>query len=418
MNRRDILKIPAFVSIFGAFSANGFCESGVHKKKLEYLVNAYFDHADSLMLEYGYSSEDLISYFEKHTLMLLSLAYIQTFGTSINSPQWVPYIPFYLPWGIPNPDDVYKNTFIDSDATYRLRGKKGSATIAKLTMKDGGAHLGEISSGKTLAEIDINELESDSSGNFEIYLGKNGSKYHDRQFYVLHQNTTQLMYRSVTKNSSQFDPNISIERLDYKGVDFYQDALDFERTLTAMFRFASVQIEFLLKFKKKRIDLGSDSGFIFDEAQVDHGGMPDQKYLFYTFSLGKDDVLILESEVPDKYKYWNVMLFDEFCNGINAVYHQSSLNDEQVRIDEDGVIRVVVSHQDPGVHNWLDTCGWATGGIMWRWNNASSYPKPKIRKINRKELFDNLPSGVQRIDVDERRKLLGDRIHHYQSRLI
>jgi hypothetical protein len=32
----------------------------------------------------------------------------------------------------------------------------------------------------------------------------------------------------------------------------------------------------------------------------------------------------------------------------------SCLNDAQAQVDGDGVLRAVISKQDPGVHNWLD----------------------------------------------------------------
>ena len=37
--------------------------------------------------------------------------------------------------------------------------------------------------------------------------------------------------------------------------------------------------------------------------------------------------------------------------------HQSSLNGHQATVDDDGVVRAVIAHDDPGVANWLDTAG-------------------------------------------------------------
>src|SRR3546814_3501739 len=48
------------------------------------------------------------------------------------------------------------------------------------------------------------------------------------------------------------------------------------------------------------------------------------------------------------------------------VNNHSSLNDAQARVDKDGLFRAVISAQDPGVPNWLDTAGNASGAVQGR----------------------------------------------------
>ena len=36
-------------------------------------------------------------------------------------------------------------------------------------------------------------------------------------------------------------------------------------------------------------------------------------------------------------------------------------------IPPDGSIRIIVAHQDPGLPNWLNTCGHGEGTMCWRW---------------------------------------------------
>ena len=71
---------------------------------------------------------------------------------------------------------------------------------------------------------------------------------------------------------------------------------------------------------------------------------------------------------------------------------QSSLNDAQAHIDSDGKFRAVISRLDPGVPNWLDKADYPWGIIQMRWNLASEYPDPTIKKVPFAEVRDHLPA--------------------------
>ena len=43
---------------------------------------------------------------------------------------------------------------------------------------------------------------------------------------------------------------------------------------------------------------------------------------------------------------------------------------------DDGRVRVVVAHEDPGLPNWLETAGHDRGTMCWRWIHAQSHPQP------------------------------------------
>ncbi len=47
-------------------------------------------------------------------------------------------------------------------------------------------------------------------------------------------------------------------------------------------------------------------------------------------------------------------------------YRQISLNRKQTRLEPDGSFRMLVAHSNPGVPNWLDSMGRASGEIYWR----------------------------------------------------
>jgi len=56
----------------------------------------------------------------------------------------------------------------------------------------------------------------------------------------------------------------------------------------------------------------------------------------------------------------------------------SAVNGSQLKLEEDGTYRIVISARDPGVPNWLDTDGHPEGSIFWRFLlPESDPPKPE-----------------------------------------
>ena len=53
---------------------------------------------------------------------------------------------------------------------------------------------------------------------------------------------------------------------------------------------------------------------------------------------------------------------------------------------DDGSVRIVVAAEDPGVDNWLDTCGHQRGTMCVRWIRARTHPDPRTRVVKRAEL--------------------------------
>ena len=99
--------------------------------------------------------------------------------------------------------------------------------------------------------------------------------------------------------------------------------------------------------------------------------------------------------------------------------HQTSLNWFQSTPDEDGIIRYVLAHDDPGVPNWLDISGHPDGGIFMRWQSpaADDYPeKPSVKKIAFDDIGMNLPEGHPTVTPEERSVVLQERYQAVNKR--
>ena len=155
---------------------------------------------------------------------------------------------------------------------------------------------------------------------------------------------------------------------------------------------------------------------IFDVSQM--SGLSGQFYYEGAYELDDDEALITEVKVPKSYRYWSIILTNDIYETTDWYNNQASLNDKQGIVDTDGVFRTVISARDPGVHNWLDTSGYASGAIQGRWFEASEKPMPTIKKVKLADVSQHLPSDTKRVSPQERAIALRNRRLAAQMRII
>ena len=96
------------------------------------------------------------------------------------------------------------------------------------------------------------------------------------------------------------------------------------------------------------------------------GGMPTQWGCKANLALDDDQALIVRSNAAGA-TFRNLVLTDAFHISIEYWKRTSSLNMDQMAADEDGDFTFVVSHRDPGIHNWLDNGGVRRTQFGQRW---------------------------------------------------
>lgn len=370
--------------------------------------------SDALADNYGFSDPELRAAYHAHVLMILSAAYVEVFGTDVESPDWVPYIPSYFARAAPNPDTVYGFAPIDPDGVYRIAGRKGTETIAAITLRKGGAHLGQRSAAR-VGEIDLTAVTADENGRFSFLLSRKRPPDHAGQWFELHPETTCLMLRRVTKDATEADGVCGLERLDKPRAAAALSDDQIAARITNVARYTASQNEFLLGYMHRLRQLGAEKGFVLDD-QSAYGGLIQQSHYFHRFSVEPDEALILETDLPNVVKYWSIQVINPFASTIDYVLHQSALNDRQARIDSDGRMRVVLSLEDPGVPNWLDPAGWRRGGVQWRWNEVDVAPHPSVTKVKLRDVKRSLPADTPHVSLQARRDALAMRAAFYQAR--
>ncbi len=151
------------------------------------------------------------------------------------------------------------------------------------------------------------------------------------------------------------------------------------------------------------------------------GGMGTNLYAGGVYELEPDEALIIENRVPIPAQYVGFQLGNLWGESIDFANHLGSLNGAQTELDADGVIRLVVAHEDPGVPNWLDTTGHREGFLTPRWAYSKTppsdqWPAISCKKVRFDEIRDHLPKGTRQVLPEERQQQIRIRQEHVQRR--
>ncbi len=163
------------------------------------------------------------------------------------------------------------------------------------------------------------------------------------------------------------------------------------------------------------IDIGSNDMFFLTADDSEWGGHQGQAYGQGNFSMGENEAVIVQIEPPAS-DYWEIQLANRWWESLDWDRRQSSLNDHQMTLDDDGAFRGVISVADPGVANWLDPAGNQSGLIMGRFVNTAANPEPRLTVVPADRVMDHLPSTTPLVSADERTVALRARCVSAQRR--
>jgi len=152
------------------------------------------------------------------------------------------------------------------------------------------------------------------------------------------------------------------------------------------------------------------------------GGMPTQWGSKSNILLAPDEALIVTTTAAGA-TFRNTSLCDLFFKTVDYWSRTGSLNADQMAADEDGRFTYVIAHEDPGVHNWLDTGGRRRTIFGHRWQafergRAAETPVISSRLVKFSDLERELGGRVARIDSAGRKAQIAARMEGFASRFI
>ncbi len=350
----------------------------------------------------------------RQTMTSLSYAYFMYFHATPEHPDWAPlWNPVYTLQ--PNPDDIYVQSPIRGDLTYRVSGNRGTCKILSFTTQAAlSGTYDEMPDPNGHNEVDTNDLGIGLGEDFEIIFSAERPEGYTGHWAPIHPQAGGMFTRYRRYDwTIETDPVLAIECLDPVPPKPRLKPDEILHRIQEMAKFPARKTKMYFRMQngvKERVGFN-----VFEPIRMP-GALVKQTYWPAVFQFEPDEALIIETEIPNRAPYWNVQLNDPYFNALEYVYRLSSTNGAMATLSSDGKFRAVISLEDPGVPNWLDPAGYTEGGIYGRWYDCDSEPLPTLAKVKLSELRDHLPEDTPVVTPEERAEELRKRVEACQRR--
>jgi hypothetical protein len=311
------------------------------------------------------------------------------------------FTPVEYNWGAPCPDFRYHWTAIDGARSYRIWGRRGRTPWLHIQAQRGW--WGDADQ-VNLGSWDLDDFKLEPDGSFEIIAS---SQPHPGNWMPLDPTAHNicLLVRDIWDDWDVAEGgSIHIELIDRSPADtVFLPEEEIGRRLGKIAAQTRFSVEWFLGSMDRILDeAGGYNRFVLQkDSPTNVGGNPKAGYVHMIYDLAPPDALIIECEIPPA-RYWSLQLADNFFQTTDYRFHQSSLNDRQVRRDADGKARLVLSLTDPGVPNWIDPAGLPQGLAQWRWYLADRFAVPRVTRVPLASVRDHLPPETPQVSRAQR----------------
>src|SRR3984957_8557212 len=300
-------------------------------------------------------------------------------------------------WGMDCPDCIYTGASLRPGESYRVRGNRGPGRYVGLQGVAGMA---------SSANVLLDELDLGPGGEVDLILS---AQEHEGNWLPLAEDASNLVIRHFFYDwDTEVASSLSIERIGGAADRATRPAQDpravVARQMVALGDFIVGNLEFFLGFSNPE----TPNSFLPPLDGTAMGAAAENRPVIGSWQLAPGEALLLEVPPPEGL-YWSYSLGNPWWETIDYAAHQSSLNGFQADVDDDGMVRVVIAHEDPGIGNWLDTAGHSAGPVILRCVRTETAPVPTTRLIKFSDVGSSLPAGARRVTPGERRATLAAR---------
>ena len=132
------------------------------------------------------------------------------------------------------------------------------------------------------------------------------------------------------------------------------------------------------------------------------------------WQLAAGEALIVEFDTHDG--LWMLTNMGVFFTSMDYLYRPVSYTPSRTAVDPDGRVRLILAHDDPGYHNWIDTQGFERGNLTYR-HMLAGHPVPlTTRVVPRAALAAELPPDSAMVTPQQRVQQLWERFKGIRRR--
>ncbi|MBP6724008.1 MAG: DUF1214 domain-containing protein [Halioglobus sp.] len=322
-------------------------------------------------------------------------------------------------------DFHYLQAWIDGESVYKISGNRGTARFFNITVQgerpdhQPGTDIpslhdpfGDIPE----ANLFGHQLTTAADGTFELIIG---GPEREPNWLPTTTRSRKLFLRQGFDRWDELPASLSIERLD---MDSPRPVPTPEILLEAM-DWAGQFVEGLMNdwpdhpyHYSPFVDPVNVNAF-----PPEPGDGPDQddkkrgrSVAHLCWQLASDEALIVEFDSHDG--FWMMSNNGAFFNSLDYLYRPVSYTPSRTVVDSDNKVRLVLCHEDPGYHNWVDTQGFQRGNLTYRNLLSGAATTFNTRLVKRTELARVLPVDTAAVSPQERTAQLKARFDSIRRR--
>jgi hypothetical protein len=283
--------------------------------------------------------------------------------------------------GADNPDNRYESAPINPKYDYRISGTRGSvdylgiSTIINRYAVDGTMEV--------TGHIDHRQMDIGPNGEIEIIISREEKP---GNWLPMGESTNSITVRQTFQDRvNEKRAEMVIERI---GADDDRpeplNAQKLVRSLQGAVMFVQGSAQMFENWSESFLPTMNELPAADQDYCQSIGGDPNIFYFHSAWKLAEDEVFIIEAPEIPECQTWNFQLDNWWMESLDYRHHNIHVNKHTAHYEKDGSVRVVVSHTDPGVPNWIETAGHSMGTMCWRWIGASKHPllKTRVAKIS------------------------------------
>jgi len=276
-------------------------------------------------------------------------------------------------WGLDNPDSIYRVIPISGAERYEIRGRVPERRLTENYFTLWDAEM------NTIAVLDGTDLAVGPDRRFTLSVDSepaNGRQNHIRSLPAAHE----FYIRDVLLDWDRDRANeLEIVRLGPPPTrpPFTEDQ-ELERAAAYMWKWVRSSDRWNAQSSDKPTN---KLEFVIDRES--DGALRNQVYILGRFHLSDREALVVDVALGGA-EYFICPVTNVWGTTNDVVHRTGSLNKAQSEANRDGSYTYVVSAVDPGVHNWVDTCGTHEGILTLRWAEfPGGRPGPDLRAASR-----------------------------------
>ncbi|HQV57462.1 MAG TPA: DUF1214 domain-containing protein [Ilumatobacteraceae bacterium] len=283
-------------------------------------------------------------------------------------------LPEHCGFGLDNPDNVYSSAGIDPNRDYVIRGSRGTITYLSFAAQNMNFAKRDTITGGA-GHLYHGDLRTEADGSFTVTASQQPQP---GNWLQLNPDTTMILMRQTFADRRvERAAEVTIECV---GVDERPAQLPPASVKHRILGAAMYTIGSAAWFADWVVPWMSNPNQMHVPTEDHHrlmGGDPNIAFQLGYWTLQPGQRLIVDA-VPPRCDYWNFQLGNIWAECLDK-RRQISRNSASTTPNPDGSITLVISADDPGHPNWIDTCGHRHGIMGMRWVAADSHPQATLR---------------------------------------